>query len=305
MPECDLTLPCSSTCTNCISGSTEPAFQINNPVGLAIVGFGLTGGLQGSVDPLSSGTGVQGGTVRGIGVLGTSSEGVGVNGAGGAIGVQGDTDTGRAGSFHQNNVLNDNVALYAETRGRGPAIEGVINNAGNNQPALRGSTNGSGPGVEGNSTSGIAVIGNSASNTGVAGRTADGTGVIGNSAGGFLSAGVLGNSDGGFFVTGVLGTSSAQTGVGVFGRGQFRAGFFEGDVQVTGSLIKPGGGFRIDHPLEPAHKYLSHSFVESPDMKNVYDGVVALDEHGECRVELPEWFEALNCDFPLSAHLYW
>jgi hypothetical protein len=32
-------------------------------------------------------------------------------------------------------------------------------------------------------------------------------------------------------------------------------------------------------------------------MKNIYDGVVALDENGECRVELPEWFEALNCDF--------
>ena len=32
-------------------------------------------------------------------------------------------------------------------------------------------------------------------------------------------------------------------------------------------------------------------------MKNVYDGVVSLDANGECYVELPEWFEALNCDF--------
>ncbi len=32
-------------------------------------------------------------------------------------------------------------------------------------------------------------------------------------------------------------------------------------------------------------------------MKNVYDGVSALDERGEAVVELPTWFEALNQDF--------
>ena len=32
-------------------------------------------------------------------------------------------------------------------------------------------------------------------------------------------------------------------------------------------------------------------------MKNVYDGVMALDESGEAVVELPDWFEALNRDF--------
>ena len=43
--------------------------------------------------------------------------------------------------------------------------------------------------------------------------------------------------------------------------------------------------------------YLSHSFVESPDMKNVYDGVAVLDAKGTAWVTLPEWFEALNSDF--------
>lgn len=32
-------------------------------------------------------------------------------------------------------------------------------------------------------------------------------------------------------------------------------------------------------------------------MKNVYDGVVTLDEQGQATVELPSWFEALNKDF--------
>jgi hypothetical protein len=75
------------------------------------------------------------------------------------------------------------------------------------------------------------------------------------------------------------------------------AGYFLGKVHVTGALTKPAGGFKIDHPLDPANQYLIHSFVESPDMKNIYDGVVVLDEAGEAAVQLPDWFEALNRDF--------
>ena len=33
--------------------------------------------------------------------------------------------------------------------------------------------------------------------------------------------------------------------------------------------------------LDPENKYLSHSFVESPDMKNIYDGVVSLDTNAK------------------------
>jgi hypothetical protein len=69
-----------------------------------------------------------------------------------------------------------------------------------------------------------------------------------------------------------------------------------GDVEVNGTLTKSSGSFRIDHPLDPANKYLSHSFVESPDMANVYNGTVEGDDNGEAVVELPEWFDALNTD---------
>jgi hypothetical protein len=154
-------------------------------------------------------------------------------------------------------------------------------------------------GVAGTVNSGIGVSGNSPSGTGVGGTSLDGIGVSGDSRGGFFSAGVVGDSSSGFISAGVFGTSSSPTGIGVYGRGGEAgwAAFLDGNVEVSGSLIKAGGGFKIDHPLEPAHKYLSHSFVESPEMKNVYDGVVALDKNGECSVELPEWFEALNSDF--------
>jgi hypothetical protein len=75
------------------------------------------------------------------------------------------------------------------------------------------------------------------------------------------------------------------------------AGYFYGNVHVNGTLSKSAGSFKIDHPLDPANKYLIHSFVESPDMKNVYDGIAILDQNGEAVVELPSYFEALNKDF--------
>lgn len=75
------------------------------------------------------------------------------------------------------------------------------------------------------------------------------------------------------------------------------AGRFYGNVQVSGSLSKGGGSFRIDHPLDPENKYLYHSFVESPDMKNIYDGIATLDARGSAVVEMADWFEALNRDF--------
>jgi len=105
------------------------------------------------------------------------------------------------------------------------------------------------------------------------------------------SYGFLGTND-----SGVYGISTG--GYGVYGASDSSySGFFSGTVRVQGYLTKSGGGFQIDHPLDPENKYLNHSFVESPDMKNIYDGVATLDAKGERWVELPEWFEALNKDF--------
>ncbi len=99
---------------------------------------------------------------------------------------------------------------------------------------------------------------------------------------------------------GVYGWSNKPGGIGVYGAEYIEAdyaAYFAGDVQVTGTLSKGAGSFKIDHPLDPANKYLSHSFVESPDMMNVYNGNVVTDEAGEAKVILPEWFEVLNRDF--------
>lgn len=66
---------------------------------------------------------------------------------------------------------------------------------------------------------------------------------------------------------------------------------------ITAGFVSKGAGtFQIDHPLDPTRKFLSHSFVESPDMMNIYNGNVVLDGSGEAVVQLPDWFEALNRD---------
>jgi hypothetical protein len=70
-----------------------------------------------------------------------------------------------------------------------------------------------------------------------------------------------------------------------------------GNVQISGNLTKGSGTFKIDHPLYPETKYLSHSFVESPDMMNVYNGNITTDAEGLATVQLPDYFEALNKDF--------
>ena len=72
---------------------------------------------------------------------------------------------------------------------------------------------------------------------------------------------------------------------------------FVKNLSITGALSKGSGTFVIDHPLDPKNKLLYHSFVESPDVKNVYDGIAKLDDSGSVSILLPTYFEALNTDF--------
>jgi hypothetical protein len=126
-------------------------------------------------------------------------------------------------------------------------------------------------------------------------------------AGSVYANGVFATSQNGYGVEALSWSSDALVGTakvanksGVYGISDDAngyAGYFNGRVHVNGTLSKSAGGFKIDHPLDPENRYLNHSFVESSDMKNIYDGVVELDVNGEAWIELPEWFEALNRDF--------
>ncbi len=101
-----------------------------------------------------------------------------------------------------------------------------------------------------------------------------------------------GDSDAGETGEGLLvWTGEANTGtVGL-------AADFEGDVFVNGTLSANVKEFEIDHPLDPANKYLVHASVESSEMMNIYSGNVTTDELGLATVTLPDWFQAENADF--------
>jgi len=195
--------------------------------------------------------------------------------------------------------------LSASTASNGIIISGQSQNGW----AINGSDTGSGLGVRGVSIGGYGVYG--------VAETSAVDGVYGVAHTGF--AGVVGIDDANGYgvwgsvtasgVDGVHGVSASSNGSGVAaentaaGDGLYASssggysGYFAGDVHVGGNLSKSGGSFKIDHPLDPAHKYLYHSFVESPDMMNIYNGNVTTDAKGDALVSLPDWFEALNCDF--------
>lgn len=102
-----------------------------------------------------------------------------------------------------------------------------------------------------------------------------------------------------------VGTYGQQAGVpnyGIYAVGPSQlysgyAGFFDGNVFVSGLVLKSGGTFTIDHPQDPANKILNHSFVESPDMMNVYNGNAITDAMGNANIALPDYFMALNKDY--------
>ena len=183
---------------------------------------------------------------------------------------------------------------------------GVIGEGGNGNP----NSGAGGIGVKGDG-------GNSDSNRGGTGLLGHG-GSSGSFDGGTGVLAVGGSSDSGrggigLDVTGGSASGrSTVSGAGIFvrpgtafnGAEEGFAGDFVGNVQieqgnlsVQGNLSKGGGSFKIDHPLDPANKFLYHSFVESPDMMNIYNGTVTTDANGDALVTLPEYFEALNRDF--------
>jgi hypothetical protein len=78
-------------------------------------------------------------------------------------------------------------------------------------------------------------------------------------------------------------------------------GFFfldgSGNLTVKGKISAGVKDFRIDHPLDPSGKYLTHSSIESSEMLNLYTGNAVLGADGSAAVPLPDWFTALNNDF--------
>jgi hypothetical protein len=242
----------------------------SSPAGI----WGDTDQFFGVVGTSVTGTGVYGSSVGGIinevTVVGTGVVGTTINGISGVYG-QGSGGTGVTGqsyySYGVSGISDNSAGVFGQGGGNSPGVYGQ--GAGAPEGGFFPSFGSPGPGVLGYS--------NAPSSEAVTGYT-DGPASMG-------VAGYANQPGPGSYAVAGLAANGAL------------AGYFSGNVLVMGTLSKAGGGFKIDHPLEPASKYLYHSFVESSEMKNVYDGVAVLDSNGEIEVGFPAWFEALNRDF--------
>jgi trimeric autotransporter adhesin len=192
------------------------------------------------------------------------------------IGVVGTSDTGIA-ILAENNVGSNFAAMVAQG---GDALSGGAFSGADGISTAGGSNSCcdtfSGAGTGG---SGIFAVGG----PGTPGGSSGGPGVGGSFTGGDSQVSCTGCGGDGIFSLPGLG-------------GDF-AGTFLGDIQVAGRIFAGTKDFKIDHPIDPANKYLLHSSVESSEMVNIYSGNVVTDGDGVATVRLPQWFEALNTDF--------
>jgi hypothetical protein len=252
-----------------------PGVPGQEPDGHGVFGVSTVGG-NGVVGFVGGATGVVGSSVRGNGVRGVTGRETAVLGESFGDPARGESATGVVGTCDAGFGV----------RGASKSRDGVVG------------TSEAGDGVVGSSDNGAGVRGVSSSRDGVAGLTIGaGSGVSGLHFSTESGSGARGDSVLGSGVEG-LSFSRDPNVAGVVGSNpQGFAGLFFGDVRIDGSLSKAGGGFEIDHPLDPEAKYLRHSFVESPDMLNVYNGNVTTDADGVAEVALPDYFEALNSDY--------
>ena len=101
-------------------------------------------------------------------------------------------------------------------------------------------------------------------------------------------------------------TATAGTNYAIYGQTYSTsgyAGYFIGDVHVTGSINKSACSFLIDHPLDPENKLLRHNCMESPEHLVVYRGKARLIAVGEVAVQMPDYFSALTKEEEASIHL--
>lgn len=260
--------------------------------------------------------------VGGNAVFTSGNFGLGLNAPQYPLHVQ--TSQARAGYVYSTSNGGPSFGLFGRTdSGEGIALVGV-----------NGATNGIATGLHGESGSPAAraVLAFASSATGDAwglwgvSASSEGTAVVGHATSQTgVTTGVLGRVDStGDEATGVYGAAGAESGMttgvwgvvssisagaaGVFGYAAGTAGQSYGVLGICDSAEGYGvvcigdsattgnKQFRIDHPLDPANRYLNHYSSEGPEPLNVYRGNAVLDERGEAWVELPSYFSEINRD---------
>ncbi len=251
----------------------------------------------------------------GTGVYGSTH---GTSGEGGYTGVWGDS---RDATAVTGTSLNDRGVLGITSNAASAGVEGLNRSSGgagvlgrigngsgkSSTAGVWGDSDASGAGVSGTGNSAIGVYGKSTANWGIYGETGDATyaGTAGLNTGG--GPGVYAESSSG---SGIY----AKSGSGIAGyfysnsygpalyvdnnNSTYVVADFEGPIDVNGNVVTSGAGaVRLDDPRDPSNQSITHTFVGSSEMKNIYDGVAVLGASGTVTVALPDWFDVLNRDF--------
>lgn len=277
-------------------------------------GYGVWGSQNGS------GIGVYGTSVSGSGIFGTGAVGVEANVTGsGAVGVrsttgpsandavQGNTSGGISDALQ--GVVTGSAAFAVFGIASGGGVAGVFS-GGTGRAVSASNSSATNPTVTATNGTAGGMAGNFTGDIGVNVDVNDVAGIgLNSSLTGDTNGDGIANNDGNQAIFAVTDDTNSPNTIEASNGGvpsdAFTAEAFEafgfvdinGSARVTGTLTKGAGSFEIDDPLDPANYYLRHSFVESPDMKNIYDGLVTTDGSGTATVQLPEWFGALNKDF--------
>jgi hypothetical protein len=247
-----------------VAGEGSPTFFSTAGLPYGVLGLSATTAVYGASDGVST-TG--GGIIHLDGVWGD----YGGEGGGTGAGVLGTADNNWAGMFYNNSPTVPALTVGNDTTTAGGEVFfGWLPNL-----------------VSGNAA---AIIGDPGCSEG-AGNMALQLGQTGMS--GCTNYTLLGNDVGGTYLNGVTGQAVhlriANADV---------VKVSTGAVSITGTLSATGTkNFRIDHPLDPGNKYLTHAAIESSEVLNLYSGNATLDGSGSAVVQLPDWFEAINKDF--------
>ncbi len=231
-----------------------------------------------------------------------------VNGGNGAADIVFSTYDGGTFAERMRIMNNGYVGIGTATPAAPLAVNGSMR-ADNNSSGytIYGNNAGSGQGVSGVSQGGYGVYGyNNYNGYGVYGSSASSIGVYG------ICTAIASEYSDHVSVQGEIYSTYDSVGEAVEGiahgggsavrgictQGALTAGYFSGRVYIDTDLYVFGQkNFEIDHPLDPADKYLIHSCVEAPEAMNIYNGNITTDSNGDAVVTLPDYFEALNRDY--------
>jgi len=291
--------------------------------GISISGNTITNTLPDQTVSLTAGSGVSvTGSYPNFTITNTSSGGGTLNqaynygGAGAGKSITANSGPVQITLPNGDGTLAGGIGLQADIKnGQGNAISSYNESAANNYPTIEAGTNST-------VTTNAAILGSSTgAASGVLGQ------VVSSSTAFTAVKGVNGRTDGGVGVTGigfngVYGETDYRDGYGVYGLNNDLTGpltsnaigvYGGGFNGVVGQTTDPSNGFgvyaigdlgasgtksfQIDHPLDPANKYLKHFSIESDEVLNVYRGNVILDANGQATVTLPAYFSAININF--------